>query len=165
MWPCRVEEKMTLKEVDGKTIQEFKTKIIVKDGTITRVPGTFQGYKTSEEDSVERPKDRNRLRNMASKPMKWSAAATPTRIPERALLLLSAQPLQANITHQRLSGFNCPATTSGVSHRSSSGAMPIAKSPYHLAPSEMQELSGQLQELQDKGFILPSHSLWRSVQY
>ncbi|GJX56243.1 reverse transcriptase domain-containing protein [Tanacetum coccineum] len=30
------------------------------------------------------------------------------------------------------------------------GAMPIAKSPYRLAPSEMQELSGQLQELQDK---------------
>ncbi|GKA21327.1 putative reverse transcriptase domain-containing protein [Tanacetum coccineum] len=31
------------------------------------------------------------------------------------------------------------------------GAMPVAKSPYRLAPSEMQELSGQLQELQDKG--------------
>ncbi|GJT26600.1 putative reverse transcriptase domain-containing protein [Tanacetum coccineum] len=28
------------------------------------------------------------------------------------------------------------------------------------APSEMQELSGQLQELQDKGFIRPSHSPW-----
>ncbi|GJQ99827.1 hypothetical protein Tco_0522812 [Tanacetum coccineum] len=48
MWPCKVEEKMTLKEVDGKTIQEFETKIIAKDGTITRVPGTFQGYETSE---------------------------------------------------------------------------------------------------------------------
>ncbi|GJS63067.1 hypothetical protein Tco_0677631 [Tanacetum coccineum] len=31
------------------------------------------------------------------------------------------------------------------------GATPVAKSPYRLAPSEMQELSGQLQELQDKG--------------
>ncbi|GJW48709.1 putative reverse transcriptase domain-containing protein [Tanacetum coccineum] len=40
------------------------------------------------------------------------------------------------------------------------GATPVAKSPYRLAPSEMQELSGQLQELQDKGFIQPSHSLW-----
>ncbi|GJZ61006.1 putative reverse transcriptase domain-containing protein, partial [Tanacetum coccineum] len=39
-------------------------------------------------------------------------------------------------------------------------ATPIAKSPYHLAPLEMQELSGQLQELQDKGFIRPSHSPW-----
>ncbi|GJZ45959.1 putative reverse transcriptase domain-containing protein [Tanacetum coccineum] len=30
------------------------------------------------------------------------------------------------------------------------GAMPIAKSPYRLAPSEMEELSSQLRELQDK---------------
>ncbi|GKD94357.1 putative reverse transcriptase domain-containing protein [Tanacetum coccineum] len=42
------------------------------------------------------------------------------------------------------------------------GATPVAKSPYRLAPSEMQELSGQLQELQDKGFIRPSHSPWRA---
>ncbi|GKC10316.1 putative reverse transcriptase domain-containing protein [Tanacetum coccineum] len=40
------------------------------------------------------------------------------------------------------------------------GATPVAKSPYRLAPLEMQELSGQLQELQDKGFIRPSHSSW-----
>ncbi|GJS27226.1 putative reverse transcriptase domain-containing protein [Tanacetum coccineum] len=38
------------------------------------------------------------------------------------------------------------------------GAMPVAKSPYRLAPSKMKELSGQLQELQDKDFIRPSHS-------
>ncbi|GJR65824.1 putative reverse transcriptase domain-containing protein [Tanacetum coccineum] len=31
------------------------------------------------------------------------------------------------------------------------GATPVAKSPYRLAPSEMQELSEQLRELQDKG--------------
>ncbi|GKD41464.1 putative reverse transcriptase domain-containing protein, partial [Tanacetum coccineum] len=30
------------------------------------------------------------------------------------------------------------------------GAIPVAKSPYRLAPSEMEELSGQLRELQDK---------------
>ncbi|GJY34306.1 putative reverse transcriptase domain-containing protein [Tanacetum coccineum] len=40
------------------------------------------------------------------------------------------------------------------------GAIPIAKSPYRLAPSEMEELSGQLKELQDKGFIRPSSSPW-----
>ncbi|GJS29882.1 putative reverse transcriptase domain-containing protein [Tanacetum coccineum] len=40
------------------------------------------------------------------------------------------------------------------------GATPVTKSPYRLTPSEMQELSGQLQELQDKGFIRPSHSSW-----
>ncbi|GJV15621.1 putative reverse transcriptase domain-containing protein [Tanacetum coccineum] len=30
------------------------------------------------------------------------------------------------------------------------GATSVAKSPYHLAPSELEELSGQLKELQDK---------------
>nr|GFB71299.1 putative reverse transcriptase domain-containing protein [Tanacetum cinerariifolium] len=33
------------------------------------------------------------------------------------------------------------------------GEIPVVKSPYRLAPSEMKELSGQLKELQDKGFI------------
>ncbi|GJU27041.1 hypothetical protein Tco_1165662 [Tanacetum coccineum] len=37
MWPCRVEEKMTLKEVDRQTVEEIETKIIAKDDTITRV--------------------------------------------------------------------------------------------------------------------------------
>ncbi|GJY84621.1 putative reverse transcriptase domain-containing protein [Tanacetum coccineum] len=39
-------------------------------------------------------------------------------------------------------------------------AIPVAKSPYRLAPSEMGELSGQLKQLQDKGFIRPSSSPW-----
>ncbi|GJY01933.1 putative reverse transcriptase domain-containing protein [Tanacetum coccineum] len=40
------------------------------------------------------------------------------------------------------------------------GMTPVGKSPYRLAPSEMQELVKLLQELQDKGFIRPSHSSW-----
>ncbi|GJT18496.1 reverse transcriptase domain-containing protein [Tanacetum coccineum] len=40
------------------------------------------------------------------------------------------------------------------------GAAPIARTPYRLAPSEMQELSNQLQELTDRGFIRPSTSPW-----
>nr|GEX20946.1 putative reverse transcriptase domain-containing protein [Tanacetum cinerariifolium] len=38
--------------------------------------------------------------------------------------------------------------------------VPIEKSPYRLAPSELEELSGQLKELRDKGFIQPSSSSW-----
>ncbi|GJX19065.1 putative reverse transcriptase domain-containing protein [Tanacetum coccineum] len=34
------------------------------------------------------------------------------------------------------------------------------RAPYRLAPSEMEELSTQLQELSDKGFIRPSSSPW-----
>ncbi|GKE74138.1 putative reverse transcriptase domain-containing protein [Tanacetum coccineum] len=40
------------------------------------------------------------------------------------------------------------------------GAAPIARASYQLAPSEMQELSTQLQELSDRGFIRPSSSPW-----
>ncbi|GKD73099.1 putative reverse transcriptase domain-containing protein, partial [Tanacetum coccineum] len=39
-------------------------------------------------------------------------------------------------------------------------ATPVARTPYRLAPSEMQELSNQLQELTDRGFIRPSTSPW-----
>ncbi|GJU31143.1 putative reverse transcriptase domain-containing protein [Tanacetum coccineum] len=40
------------------------------------------------------------------------------------------------------------------------GAAPVARAPYRLAPMELQELSTQLQELSDKGFIRPSSSPW-----
>ncbi|GJW30710.1 hypothetical protein Tco_0047585 [Tanacetum coccineum] len=39
-------------------------------------------------------------------------------------------------------------------------ATSVAKSQYRLAPLEMQELSEQLRELQEKGFIRPSHFPW-----
>ncbi|GKC34867.1 putative reverse transcriptase domain-containing protein, partial [Tanacetum coccineum] len=42
------------------------------------------------------------------------------------------------------------------------GAAPVAHAPYRLAPMELQELSTQLQELYDKGFIRPSSSPWGS---
>ncbi|KAF5781274.1 putative nucleotidyltransferase, Ribonuclease H [Helianthus annuus] len=39
-------------------------------------------------------------------------------------------------------------------------AAPVARAPYRLAPGELQELSNQLQELLDRGFIRPSSSPW-----
>nr|GEZ25237.1 putative reverse transcriptase domain-containing protein [Tanacetum cinerariifolium] len=42
------------------------------------------------------------------------------------------------------------------------GATPVARAPYRLALSKMKELSEQLQELFDKGFIRPSSSPWRA---
>ncbi|GJU46407.1 putative reverse transcriptase domain-containing protein [Tanacetum coccineum] len=38
------------------------------------------------------------------------------------------------------------------------GAAPVARAPYRFAPSEMKDLSEQLQELSDKGFIRPGFS-------
>nr|GFA58475.1 putative reverse transcriptase domain-containing protein [Tanacetum cinerariifolium] len=42
------------------------------------------------------------------------------------------------------------------------GAAPVARAPYRLAPSGMKDLSEQLKELSDKGFIRPSSSPWRA---
>nr|GFB29323.1 hypothetical protein [Tanacetum cinerariifolium] len=39
------------------------------------------------------------------------------------------------------------------------GAMPVAKSPYRLAPTKMQELANQLKELQDKDLRSGYHQL------
>nr|GEV06472.1 hypothetical protein [Tanacetum cinerariifolium] len=44
-------------------------------------------------------------------------------------------------------------------------AAPVAQAPYRLAPSKLQELSTQLQELSDKGFIRPSSSPWGPVLF
>ncbi|GJT45139.1 putative reverse transcriptase domain-containing protein [Tanacetum coccineum] len=43
------------------------------------------------------------------------------------------------------------------------GTTPVARAPYRLAPSDMQELSNQLQELSDRGFIRPSTSPWGAL--
>nr|GFC09938.1 putative reverse transcriptase domain-containing protein [Tanacetum cinerariifolium] len=40
------------------------------------------------------------------------------------------------------------------------GATLVEQSPYRVAPSELEELSGQLKKLQDKGFIRPSSFPW-----
>ena len=40
------------------------------------------------------------------------------------------------------------------------GAAPVARAPYRLALSELGELSKQLTELIEKGFIRPSSSPW-----
>ncbi|GJY44906.1 putative reverse transcriptase domain-containing protein [Tanacetum coccineum] len=51
-------------------------------------------------------------------------------------------------------------STSGIPNRFDPGAAPVARAPYQSAPSEMKELSDQLKELSDKGFIRPSSSPW-----
>ncbi|GJW27060.1 putative reverse transcriptase domain-containing protein [Tanacetum coccineum] len=43
------------------------------------------------------------------------------------------------------------------------GAAPVARAPYRLAPSKMEELSAQLQELSEKGFIRPNECLGTNI--
>nr|GFC09859.1 putative reverse transcriptase domain-containing protein [Tanacetum cinerariifolium] len=46
--------------------------------------------------------------------------------------------------------------TSEISNQLGTGAAPVARAPYRLAPSGMKDLSEQLKELSDKGIIRPS---------
>nr|GFA14774.1 putative reverse transcriptase domain-containing protein [Tanacetum cinerariifolium] len=52
-------------------------------------------------------------------------------------------------------GDNCDGRIPSAAH--------VAQAPYRLAPAEMQELSTQLQELSDRGFIRPSSSPWGAL--
>ncbi|GJR45149.1 putative reverse transcriptase domain-containing protein [Tanacetum coccineum] len=54
---------------------------------------------------------------------------------------------------------DCKSTTNANTANNQRGTS-AAQAPYRLAPSEMKELSDQLQELYDKGFIRPSSSPW-----
>ncbi|GJR17788.1 putative reverse transcriptase domain-containing protein [Tanacetum coccineum] len=66
-----------------------------------------------------------------------------------AILTLLNQPFKINLMLIKLDSFDVVI-----------GATLVARAPYRLAPLEMQELSNQLQELADRGFIRPSTSPW-----
>ncbi|GKC77062.1 hypothetical protein Tco_1127836, partial [Tanacetum coccineum] len=50
LYPCRVKEKLTMKEVDGETIMKLEMKMIAKDGIVSKFPGKFPGYTPSKEE-------------------------------------------------------------------------------------------------------------------
>ncbi|GKG25953.1 hypothetical protein Tco_0399099, partial [Tanacetum coccineum] len=97
MWPCRVEENMTLKEVDGKTIQEFETKIIAKDGTSPEFREHFKvtkrlkkikwndqgdatfGWLLEDEDEVEKNEVDSDLESTASSKPVWEKTTKADR--------------------------------------------------------------------------------------
>ncbi|GKB26936.1 hypothetical protein Tco_0866337 [Tanacetum coccineum] len=53
LYSCRVEEKLTMKEVDGEMIMKLEMKMIAKDGTVSKFPRKFPGYTPSKEEEEE----------------------------------------------------------------------------------------------------------------
>ncbi|GJR43426.1 hypothetical protein Tco_1311529 [Tanacetum coccineum] len=53
LYPCHIKEKMTIKEVRGESVMEWKTKVTTKDGIVIKFPGKFRGYKLAMEEEVE----------------------------------------------------------------------------------------------------------------
>ncbi|GJR48702.1 hypothetical protein Tco_1316805 [Tanacetum coccineum] len=48
MYPCRDEERLTIKLVKGEEILKIETTVTAKDGTITKFLGKFPGYKPTK---------------------------------------------------------------------------------------------------------------------
>ncbi|GKA78183.1 hypothetical protein Tco_0784720 [Tanacetum coccineum] len=57
MYPCRVEERLTIKLVKGEEVLKIETTVTAKDGTITKFPRKFPEYKpTKEEEEISKLK-------------------------------------------------------------------------------------------------------------
>ncbi|GJR14772.1 hypothetical protein Tco_0797424 [Tanacetum coccineum] len=56
LYPCHIEEKMTIKEVNVESVMEWKAKVTTKDGIVIKFPGKFRGYKLATEEEVEENK-------------------------------------------------------------------------------------------------------------
>nr|GFA32380.1 hypothetical protein [Tanacetum cinerariifolium] len=46
-------EKMTIKEVKGESVMEWKTKVTNKEGVVIKLPRKFHGYKLATKEEVE----------------------------------------------------------------------------------------------------------------
>ncbi|GKE03241.1 hypothetical protein Tco_1395259 [Tanacetum coccineum] len=53
LYPCHIKEKMTIKEVRGESVMEWKKNVTTKDGIVIKFPGKFHGYKLVTEEEVE----------------------------------------------------------------------------------------------------------------
>ncbi|GJZ53084.1 reverse transcriptase domain-containing protein [Tanacetum coccineum] len=53
LYPCHIKEKMTIKEVKGESVMEWKTKVTTKEGVVIQFPRKFRGYKLTSEEEVE----------------------------------------------------------------------------------------------------------------
>ena len=81
MWPCTIEEKLTLELVDGKEVGRYETKITDNEGFTTRYPGRCPQFMEDGAAVRLRPRglcasidqleeeDRNRRSGFASRPL------------------------------------------------------------------------------------------------
>nr|GEZ38880.1 hypothetical protein [Tanacetum cinerariifolium] len=53
LYSCHIKEMMTIKEVKGESIMEWRTKVTTMDGIVIKLPGKFHGYELTEEEEVE----------------------------------------------------------------------------------------------------------------
>ncbi|GJZ75847.1 hypothetical protein Tco_0640312 [Tanacetum coccineum] len=183
LYPCKVEESMTMKKVGDQTIGVIQRRRIDKEGNVSR----FQEYHTSDEEEEEF--------NEHPPYNKYGFVDHPQLQLEDQRNKFAPYPLpqqEGNMNGWLIDDANDPDLESTGSNQPMSLTMedivripveegkdvflddpsglppqrqvefridliprvtPVAKSPYRLAPSEMQELSEQLQELNEKLYV------------
>nr|GEU30475.1 reverse transcriptase domain-containing protein [Tanacetum cinerariifolium] len=112
--------------------------VIVYDKKLVQIPYGNETLTFHAHISAKKEEDKSEVKQLKDVPIVWDF---PEVFPEDLPGLPPARPVEFQIDL-------IP------------GAAPVARAPYRLAPSEMKELSKQLQELFDKGFIRPSSSPW-----
>ncbi|XP_076939273.1 uncharacterized protein LOC143607873 [Bidens hawaiensis] len=139
-------------------LSKYKAEIVCKDKTV-RIPLSddeaiiVQGEKSGNALShVSHPKVLKYLRQGC---MVYLASVTTKNPDEKRIEDIPVEQDCSDIFPDELPGL---PPTQQVEFRIDRipGPAPIAKAPYRLAPSEIQELTNQLQELLDRGFIRPS---------
>ncbi|GJX79950.1 hypothetical protein Tco_0328099 [Tanacetum coccineum] len=214
LYPCKVEESMTMKKVGDQTIGVIRRRRIDKEGNVSR----FQEYHTSDEEEeelsehppynkygfVDHPQlqmedQRNKFAPYPLPPQEGNMNGWLIDDANDSDLESTASNQPMSLTMEDIEERNVGKTKTLMSTKANEptlsdipivrdfedvfsddllglppqpqvefciylilGVTPVAKSPYRLASLEMQELSKQLQELQDKGYIWPSYSPWRA---
>nr|GEU95645.1 hypothetical protein [Tanacetum cinerariifolium] len=74
LYPYHIEEKMTIKEVRGESVIEWKTKVTTKERIVIKLPGKFRGYKLSMKEEVEENEGLKKFGN------RWRIMDVPTRL-------------------------------------------------------------------------------------
>ncbi|GJV39723.1 hypothetical protein Tco_1418163 [Tanacetum coccineum] len=57
LYPCRVEEKLIMREVEGKWIMKKKMRMISKDDTVSEFPGYTSSKEEEDEEEEEEEED------------------------------------------------------------------------------------------------------------
>nr|GEU82440.1 hypothetical protein [Tanacetum cinerariifolium] len=151
LYPCHIEEKMTIKEVKGELVMEWKTNVTTKEGIVIQFPGKFWGYKLATEEEVEENKGLKEVWEQIDRDTDkrgWDTSSSKGTYLGSAKALMNAEidepkisviPVVGDFTDVFLEDLLGLPPQRQVEFRIDLvlGAMSVAKSPYRLAPSEI----------------------------
>ncbi|GJR82910.1 putative reverse transcriptase domain-containing protein [Tanacetum coccineum] len=166
LYPCHIKEKMTIKKVRGESVMEWKTKVTTKEGILIKFPGKFCGYKLATEEEVEENEGLKgwQLQNIIPQIVTQVTVNVEPCIVNHGYVIEIADGESVKVDRViRDCKLELGNSFRQVEFRIDSvpGVTLVAKSPYRLAPSEIQVCWANFKRVAEKGFITDtSHSPW-----